>query len=107
MLNIERAASGTWCECPNWDGGHQQGCQLRVKFPRDGGPYAKAGLSRKEMRVELIKRDGPDCQYCGGPGHTFDHVVPIAHGGGTRLKNLVLACKPCNGEKADKLHWRG
>jgi 5-methylcytosine-specific restriction endonuclease McrA len=32
---------------------------------------------------------------------TLDHVVPRSRGGTNRQRNLVLACPPCNGRKAD------
>lgn len=57
-----------------------------------------------------------ECHYCGlGPlviesdnRHpccaTLDHVIPRAKGGAEfDLNNLVVACSPCNGRKADKL----
>jgi 5-methylcytosine-specific restriction endonuclease McrA len=34
---------------------------------------------------------------------TIDHVVPRCRGGVDALTNLVLACKGCNREKADRL----
>ena len=33
-------------------------------------------------------------------GLTFDHVVPIAHGGNHSVDNLVLACDACNHQRA-------
>lgn len=78
----------------------------------------------------LVARDGPDCRYCGvplvkpvrravddptplAPRHlsatylhpvlgTFDHVIPKAKKGSSRLENLVLSCDWCNGMKGDK-----
>lgn len=33
---------------------------------------------------------------------TIDHVLPRAQGGGNDPMNMVVACKPCNGRKADR-----
>ncbi|MDA7858504.1 HNH endonuclease, partial [Mariniblastus sp.] len=33
---------------------------------------------------------------------TIDHVVPRSHGGGSNWENCVLACVPCNQNKADR-----
>lgn len=43
------------------------------------------------------------CSYCGGPGGTVDHVVPLNRGGRHAEGNLVPACKSCNSSKRDKL----
>ena len=65
---------------------------------------------RRRKRRALVRRDGAACAYCGRPvgtglpfsRPTLDHVVPVTRGGGNELTNLVLACKPCNLDKADK-----
>jgi 5-methylcytosine-specific restriction endonuclease McrA len=63
-------------------------------------PYqAKVKLSRRALAV----RDHGLCGYCGRTGETMDHVLPRSRGGRTEWENVVWACKPCNGRKADKL----
>ncbi|MHB1501492.1 MAG: HNH endonuclease [Candidatus Dormibacteria bacterium] len=66
-------------------------------------------------RRNLLLRDGHTCQYCGVravPGElTIDHVVPVSRGGSpTTWENQVVACKRCNGRKAnhlpDEVHLR-
>lgn len=60
-------------------------------------------IAVKFTRHNLFTRDGFVCQYCEQkfPGHalTFDHVVPIAHGGRKTWDNIVTACEPCNTKK--------
>ena len=34
---------------------------------------------------------------------TVDHLIPVSKGGSNDLTNLVLCCKQCNGEKADRM----
>ena len=59
-----------------------------------------------DTREWLLDRYGPVCAYCGQKvtveSITLDHVTPRR--GQTaydRRDNLVLACSPCNGKKAD------
>jgi 5-methylcytosine-specific restriction endonuclease McrA len=50
----------------------------------------------------VYQRDGGRCAYCGGVGHTIDHIVPQARGGLSTWENTVLACGSCNNRKADR-----
>jgi len=55
-------------------------------------------------RENIYKRDNFECVYCGCSDKrtlTLDHVIPQSKGGPNTWDNLVTACKPCNGEKAD------
>lgn len=58
-------------------------------------------------RRNLLLRDRYRCAYCEDSPHplelTFDHVLPRARKGGTSWENVVVACKRCNGRKADRL----
>ena len=55
---------------------------------------------------KLFRRDRFTCAYC---GECFaerllscEHIVPQARGGRWTWMNLVTACGPCNGRKADR-----
>ncbi len=61
----------------------------------------------------LIKRDGSVCHYCRGAvvlrcfgrnpdDATLDHKRAKARGGQHTWDNLVVACRKCNHEKADR-----
>lgn len=77
-------------------------------------PNKNNGMAIKSI---LYARDLGCCQYCGTElsmrQATKDHVVPRSRGeslGMTKQEingycNLVIACKACNTEKADKLCW--
>ncbi|MHB1525439.1 MAG: HNH endonuclease [Candidatus Dormibacteria bacterium] len=59
-------------------------------------------------RRNLLLRDEHTCQYCGlcaaAAELTIDHVVPISRGGAAKTwENQVVACKRCNGRKANHL----
>lgn len=61
----------------------------------------------------IIKRDGIKCHYCGvrttrnehnaDTQAEMDHVIPISKGGGHVMENIVVSCRKCNNEKADKI----
>ena len=55
----------------------------------------------------LIRRDGPNCHYCGKPvtkrTRSRDHVVPRSLYGPNSLDNLVLAHKDCNVRRGNKI----
>ena len=57
-------------------------------------------------KLKLFRRDRHTCAYCGGRFHDrelqCEHVVPASRGGGWTWMNLVTACGPCNGRKADR-----
>ncbi len=39
------------------------------------------------------------CAYCTSAANEIDHVVPLSHGGGNEISNLVPACGSCNRRK--------
>lgn len=56
-------------------------------------PYRKVPLSR----INVFKRDGNRCVYCGTVENlTIDHVLPKSRGGNNHWKNIVTCCKTCN-----------
>ncbi len=72
--------------------------------------HKASALTPEERRIVmqhrrvLLKLD-PRCSYCGiqltRKSATIDHIVPKSKGGSSSEFNLALACKPCNGRKAD------
>jgi len=59
---------------------------------------------RKLTRLEIFRRDGYTCQYCGKETHqlTLDHVIPRFRSGQHTWENVVSACVPCNRRKAGR-----
>lgn len=68
---------------------------------------AKRKAISKRTRFEVFKRDKFSCQYCGSmvPDVVLqiEHVIPVAHGGGNDILNLVAACEACNSGKGSRL----
>jgi hypothetical protein len=62
----------------------------------------------KLSKKEIWKLYNSPCFYCGNPGGTIEHVIPIARGGSHGIGNLVPCCGSCNYSKADKtvMEWR-
>lgn len=64
-------------------------------------------LITPSLRARVLSRDRATCRYClttVGP-FEIDHVIPVAHGGATKLWNLVTACTECNRRKSAQI-WR-
>ncbi len=57
-------------------------------------------------RANIYARDEYSCRSCGrtlpAGDLTFDHVVPVAHGGGKDWENIVTCCVSCNREKGGR-----
>ena len=57
-------------------------------------------------RANIYARDEYTCQYCGDTlpaGElTFDHVIPVAHGGRKDWENIVTCCVTCNRDKGGR-----
>ncbi len=57
-------------------------------------------------KLKLFRRDRMTCAYCGQRFHErelqCEHILPESRGGDWTWMNLVTACGPCNGRKADR-----
>ncbi len=71
---------------------------------------AKAAQRGGKMSVALLRdrilASGGRCEWCGvsvvGLAFEVDHIISLRNGGGNVAENLVVACQPCNRQKADK-----
>jgi 5-methylcytosine-specific restriction protein A len=62
------------------------------------------GSQWRKLSMQIIRRDGGYCFWCGLPGaDTTDHVIAKNHGGSDDPSNLVAAHRVCNGRKQDRL----
>lgn len=75
-----------------------------------GRPLRTDGERHHDAWLRLLRLD--PCAYCGrARGGTVDHVEPRSRtarglGGAHSWTNVVGACEPCNGRKADRsLLW--
>ena len=70
---------------------------IRIKRSFDYVPFSRANI---------YARDNYTCQYCSetmSTGElTFDHVVPVTHGGRKDWENIVTCCISCNRRKGGR-----
>jgi 5-methylcytosine-specific restriction endonuclease McrA len=70
---------------------------VRIRHRFDYVPFSRANI---------YARDEYTCQYCGdrtsASDLTFDHVVPVAHGGRKDWENIVACCISCNRRKGGR-----
>jgi HNH endonuclease len=58
----------------------------------------------RETRLAVFARDGGRCADCGSDFELqYDHVIPVALGGGSEVDNLQLLCADCNRRKGAAL----
>lgn len=58
-----------------------------------------SSMYRQVVTVELLRRDGFDCQICNLPLQGkihVDHIMPVRQGGPDTLENLRLSHDSCN-----------
>lgn len=81
--------------------------EINRTWAKNQAPEKRAGwnaYNRERLRDKRLG-DVPahlyldPCSYCGGPGGTVDHIVPIHTGGSTEADNLTAACQPCDSSK--------
>jgi HNH endonuclease len=70
--------------------------------------YQKFGPRRdpipEDVKLLVWARDGGSCVRCGAKADLhFDHVIPLAKGGGNTAANIQILCQRCNLRKSDKI----
>lgn len=83
---------------------HSQWKALEVPSVIKLKEFARIPFTRKVpvTRRAVLHRDNFTCGYCGGKADTIDHIIPRAQGGMHTWRNVVAACKACNGRKGAK-----
>jgi hypothetical protein len=70
--------------------------------------YTKSGPKRdpipEDIKLLVWARDGGACVRCGSKKELqFDHIIPVAKGGGRVEANIQILCQSCNLKKSDKI----
>lgn len=83
----------------------------KIEADRLAARVRQAFYRDKALKAAIDGRDQDRCRYCGtlvnwtdkrgAGGGTYDHVVPIKHGGRNTLTNVVVCCRGCNGRKGE------
>ena len=72
-------------------------------FPRHEDLKPKRRPIPTNKRIQIYKRDGFACVYCGSEGDLqIDHIHPVSKGGGNETGNLQTLCRTCNVKKGDR-----
>ncbi|MCB1718155.1 MAG: HNH endonuclease [Candidatus Competibacteraceae bacterium] len=61
------------------------------------------GSKWREIRIQVLERDGHTCGYCGGEANQVDHITPLDLGGSNDMNNLIAACARCNQFKSNRV----
>lgn len=76
---------------------------------RKGGVWSRGLFEARSsipmsLRIRIYQRDNSTCQYCGAMQGPFelDHIIPWSKGGRHKMRNLKVACQPCNRSKGAK-----
>jgi hypothetical protein len=70
--------------------------------------FQKSGPKREsipeDVKMFVWVRDGGSCRRCGLKQNLhFDHMIPVAKGGGSSSENIQILCQACNLAKSDKI----
>jgi Zn finger protein HypA/HybF involved in hydrogenase expression len=73
---------------------------------REQKEEAQETISRQaissEVRREVWRRDQGKCVKCGSRANLeYDHIIPVARGGGNTARNIELLCEACNRAKSN------
>lgn len=56
------------------------------------------------VRIAVWRRDQGRCVKCGSRERLeYDHIIPVAEGGGDSVRNIELLCEQCNRSKGAKI----
>lgn len=91
-----------------WDRERRQDARLdRLRKIRAAEEEAERGRRERlpdEVRATVWHRDDGRCVRCGAQEDLqFDHVIPVARGGGNAAENIQILCGPCNRSKGDRI----
>lgn len=72
-----------------------------IEFQKSGH---KRSLIPEDVKLVVWARDGGCCVRCASKiGLQFDHIIPVAKGGGNSAANIQILCESCNLRKSDKV----
>lgn len=110
--------SGLWWAAPElsaedvtlliWERERRQDNKLaRLRKMRASGERAEASRRQRipdDVRVHVFERDEGRCQSCDSDEDLqYDHIIPVAKGGGNSAENIQLLCGNCNRQKSDHI----
>ena len=101
-LDAEAVALLVWDRRRRRDGQIERLRQIRAREEQVEG--ARRERIPREIQSLVWERDDGRCVACGAEEDLqFDHIIPVARGGGNAAANLQILCGPCNRSKSDRI----
>jgi 5-methylcytosine-specific restriction endonuclease McrA len=91
-----------------WNRQRRQESQLerlrKIRVRADDLEHSRRERIPDEVRTLVWARDDGVCVRCGAEEDLqFDHVIPVARGGGTNVENIQVLCGDCNRQKSSSI----
>lgn len=91
-----------------WDRSRRQDARIerlrKVRATEEVLSGARRERIPDDVRLLVWQRDDGHCVRCGAEDDLqFDHVIPVARGGGNAAENIQILCGPCNRTKNDHI----
>ncbi len=91
-----------------WDRRRRQNARIdrlrKVRAAEEAVEFARRERIPDDVRLFVWQRDEGRCVRCGGEDDLqFDHVIPVARGGGNAHTNVQILCGTCNRQKSDHI----
>jgi len=91
-----------------WDRRRKQDARLdrlrKIRAAEETIEGARRERIPDDVRLFVWTRDDGRCVRCGSEeGLQFDHVIPVAKGGGNAPENVQVLCGDCNRRKSDSI----
>jgi hypothetical protein len=78
--------------------------RAHAELAADPGAARRRTPISRDVRLAVFQRDGGRCVECGSDFDLqYDHLIPVALGGGSGVANLQLLCAGCNRRKGAAL----
>ena len=91
-----------------WDRQRRQDSKLgrlrKIRAREEEVVEARRERIPDEVKAFAWERDDERCVNCGAEDDLqFDHVIPVAKGGGSSIDNIQILCGDCNRQKSDSI----
>lgn len=101
-LDAEHVALEVWDRARRRE--HRYDRLRTIRAREDEATTTRRERIPEEVRILVWARDEGRCVRCGAEDELqFDHVIPVAKGGGNAQENIQILCGSCNRSKSDHI----